>query len=155
MLFLQNNGLKKSVKINIINNINNINILVISMVMERFNTFRKVGKYEISTICLQSYPCKHYIRFENGETMMMSGAKIYGLLNAEGLSDKHFDCYAEYIRRRDFPTPEEIKQREEENLKIEQSIKIREKECNEQQKIVNQFKASSRIEKLKMKNNIH
>jgi hypothetical protein len=40
-------------------------------------------------------------------------------------------------------------------LKIEQSIKIREKECNEQQKIVNQFKASSRIEKLKMKNNIH
>ena len=123
--------------------------------MERFNSFRKVGKYEISTICLQTYPCKHTIRFENGETNIMSAPKIYTLLNAEGLSDKHFDYCAEYIRRRDFPTPEEIKQREEENFKIEESIKIREKQYNEQQKIVNQFKASSIIEKLKMKNNIH
>jgi hypothetical protein len=85
---------------------------------------------------------------------MMLGDKIYTLLDAEGLSDKHFDYCAEYIRRRDFPTSEEIKQREEKKLKIEESIKIREKECNEQQKIVNQFKASSVIEKLKMKNNI-
>jgi hypothetical protein len=121
---------------------------------EIFNSFRKVGKYEISTTCLQSYPCKHKVIFENGETTMMSGDKIYRLLNKECLSYKHFDCYAEYVRRQDFPTPEEIKETEEKILEIEKSNEIRKKEYNEQQKIINQFKASSRIEKLKMENNI-
>lgn len=65
---------------------------------------------------------------------MMSGDKIYRLLNKEGLSYKHFDCYTEYVRRQDFPTPEEIKETEEKILEIEKSNEIRKKEYNEQQK---------------------
>ena len=123
--------------------------------MERFNSFRKVGKYEISNTCLQSYPCKHNIRFENGETKLMSSDKIFSLLKNEGLTDKHFDIYEEFIRKRDFPTPEEIKKRENEIQMMQQAAEQWNREFAEQQKIIDQYKASSRLEKLKMKNNIH
>ena len=55
--------------------------------MERFNSFRKVGKYEISNTCLQTYPCKHTIIFENGESKLMSGDKIFTLLSFMYLID--------------------------------------------------------------------
>ena len=122
--------------------------------MEPFNSFRKVGKYEISNICLHTYPCKHSIKFENGETKIMTGDKIYRLFKSEGLSDPHIDDYAEWVRQFDFPTPEEIKKREEDRIRIQQASEKREKEAAERQKIVNQYKASSRLEKLKMKNNV-
>jgi hypothetical protein len=123
--------------------------------MDAFNTFKKVGKYEISNLCYETYPCKHSVRFESGETRTMLGDKIYSLLCAEGLSDAHFNGYKEVIRRREFPTPEEIKEREERELQIEQEMKLREQQCQEQQQIVNKYKASSRIEQLKLKHNIH
>ena len=122
--------------------------------MDGFNRFRTVGKYKISNICLQTYPCKHYITFENGETEMMSGDEIYRLFKSEGLYDKHIDSYAEFVRQRDFPTPEEIKEREDDRIRMQQITEKRAKEENERQQIVNQYKASSRLEKLKNKNNI-
>lgn len=122
--------------------------------MDEFNSFRTVGKYQISNICLETYPCKHYIKFENGETKLLSAATIYRLFKSEGLYDKHIDSYAEWIRKQDFPTPEEIKQREDERLKINQQTEQRLKELAEQEKLTNLYKASSRLEKLKQKNNI-
>jgi hypothetical protein len=118
------------------------------------DSFRKIGKYEISNKCLHSYPCKHTIKFENGETQIISGDKIYRLFKSEGLSDTHIDSYAEWVRQRDFPSPEEIKKREDDLLIIQQDSKKRAKEVIEQQKIVNHYKASSRLDKLKNQNNI-
>lgn len=59
----------------------------------------KIGKYEISNMCLKTYPCKHYIRNceDNSNFVTMSGPKIYHLLKKDGLSDKHFDEYANYV----------------------------------------------------------
>lgn len=118
------------------------------------NSFIKIGKYEISNICLETYPCKHYIKFENGETELMSGDKIYRLFKSEGLTYHHIDSYAEWVRQHDFPSPEEIKKKEDDQLRIRQASEKRAKEQAEQQKIVNQYKASSRLDKLKNKNNI-
>jgi hypothetical protein len=117
--------------------------------------FRKIGKYEISNMCLESYPCKHRIKFENGETQILSGDKIYCLFKSEGLSDAHIDSYAEWVSQFYLPSPEEIKTHEDDLLIIQQYSKKREKEAIEQQKIVNQYKASSRLDKLKNQNNNH
>lgn len=50
-------------------------------------------------MCLKTYPCKHYIRNceDNSNFVTMSGPKIYHLLKKDGLSDKHFDEYANYV----------------------------------------------------------
>lgn len=78
--------------------------------MDIYNySFRKVGKYQMSNMCLQSYPCKHIIKFETGEKTLMSGDKIYRLFKSEGLSDNHIDVYAEWVRQNDFSNPEENK----------------------------------------------
>jgi hypothetical protein len=122
--------------------------------IEISNTFRKIGEYEISNRCLQSYPCKHYIKLKNGNTKLMSGDKIYRLFKTEGLSDPHIDKYAEWVRQQDFPTLEEIMKKKNDPLRIQQDSEKRAKEEEEKQKIINQYKASSRIDKLKNKNNI-
>lgn len=122
--------------------------------MDELNSFRKIGKYEISNICLQSYPCKHYIKFKNGDTKLLSGDKIYRLFKSEGLSDLHIDEYAEWVRQCDFPSAEEIIKSKNDILRIQQASEKRAKETAEEQKIVNQYKASSRIDKLKNQNNI-
>jgi len=113
------------------------------------HTYRTVGKFQISDLCLQTYPCKHYIIFENGDKAMMSGDKIYTLLTDNQLSDDHFHCYGEYIRKRDFPTPEEIQQRAERVIKMKQYNEDRIKKQKEQEQIIQQYKASSRLDKLK------
>ena len=76
--------------------------------MELLNSFRKVGKYEISNICLETYPCQHYVKFKNGETKILFGDKIYRLFKSEGLTDPHIDSYAKWVREHDFPSLEEI-----------------------------------------------
>jgi len=50
---------------------------------------------------------------------MISGDEIYRLFKSEGLYDKHIDKYAEFVRQRDFPTPEEIKEREDDKIRIQ------------------------------------
>lgn len=137
--------------------------------MEIFNSFRKIGKYEISNCCLETCPCQHYIKFENGETELLSSDIIYCLFKSEGLSDPHIDIdyedididseglsyrYAEFVRQRDCISPEEILKRTVDRVIIQQAYEKRAKDATEQQKIVDQYKASSRIDKLKNKNNI-
>lgn len=66
------------------------------------NNYRTIGKYKMSNICLESYPCQHIIEFENGEKKLMFGDKIYCLFNSEGLSDPHIDHYAEWVKKRNY-----------------------------------------------------
>ena len=83
--------------------------------------YRKVGNYYISNICLESYPCQHTVCLESGVYELTSGAQIYRLLMSKGLSDPHFDKYKEYVRKIDFPTPEQKKEAEE-KIKIRQQL---------------------------------
>ena len=122
--------------------------------MEELNSFRKVGKYQISNICLETYPCQHFVKFKNGEITRLFSHEIYRLFKSEGLSDSHIDGYAEYVRQCDNPTLEEITKREHEKIKIQQDSEKRKQAEVERQIIVNQSKASSRIDKLKSKHNI-
>ena len=113
-------------------------------------TFRKIGEFYISNLCLETYPCKHYIKLKNGETKLMRGDDIYKLFHKNGIKDDHFDKYIEFIKNE--------KQRK---IDFTESAKQIKKEMNEKQKqrdkekaIIEQYKASSRIEKLKQQNNI-
>lgn len=116
---------------------------------------RTIGKYEISDLCLLSYPCQHYIKnTETGESSRMSGANIFCMLRDDGLSDTHFNDYAEYIRKRDNPTPEEIAEKETQNRINEERREQQKREKEEKERITNSYKASSRLERLKAKNNV-
>lgn len=118
------------------------------------DSYREVGNYELSTLCMESYPCQHYVKFKNGNTRLFTSDIIYRIFKSEGLSDPHIDKYAEFVRQHDFPTPEEIVIIKNMKLKNQEVIEKREKEADEKQKIINQYKASSRIDKLKKQNNV-
>lgn len=120
-----------------------------------FNKFTVAGNYEIYDLCLETYPCKHSVKNTvTGEMSIMSGAEIFILLKDMEKSDEHFDIYAEYIRKRDHPTPEEIYERENRETRLqEQNERLRIKK-EEQKSIINQYKASSRLERLKAKHNV-
>ena len=119
------------------------------------NKCRLIGDYEISDICLLTYPCQHYVKNTiTGESSRMMGDKIYTMLKEKGLSDKHFDDYAEYVRKRDNPTPEELAERRERERKFQEQRDKQKKEREEQERLTNQYKASSRLEKLKAKHNV-
>jgi hypothetical protein len=116
--------------------------------------YRTVGPYQISNTCLQTYPCQHTVIFPDGTSRRMWGDKIYTMLREENLSDSEFDNYAEFIQKRDNPTPEEIAERnlrQEENMKKQKEKEARDAEINN---IINKHKASSVIDRLKQKNNI-
>jgi hypothetical protein len=101
--------------------------------------FRKIGNYEISNECLQCYPCKHSVKFDNGEVKLMYGDDIYRLFQSEGLRDPHINSYAEWVRQCDFPISEETQEQQQ---------------GDQQETMIHQYKASSRLKKLKSKNNI-
>ncbi len=123
--------------------------------MNDLNSYRTVGKYQISNMCLQSYPCQHsIIHTETGETKQMYGSAIYTLLKEDGMSDAHFDRYAEYIRRHEHPTVGELANERHNEQTMQENRLAHKKRKEEQDKIINQFKASSRLDKLKAKNNI-
>ena len=102
--------------------------------MEDLNGFKKIGNYELSTICLKSYPCQHVVKLKNGDTRLMRSDNIYRLFKSEGLSDPHIDMYAEWVRQCDYLSSKEIMNREHNILKIQQDEKQRAKEKDEQQK---------------------
>ena len=84
----------------------------------------------------------------------MSGDKIYEMLKKDGLSDNHFDVYAESIRKRDHPTAEELveKEKEKESMDImikERDERIRQREENIQLGI--KTGSSARLDRLKAK----
>ena len=87
-----------------------------------------IGKYSIGDMCMLTYPCQHYVtNSETNETTLMSGDNIYEMLTKEGLSDEHFDVYAEYIRKRDHQQMKNLlKKRNSENAKSSLERKRRE-----------------------------
>lgn len=57
---------------------------------------RKIGNFEISNICLLSYPCKHHVEdTRTGLTQLMNGPDIYNLIKQHGLTYDHFDRYSD------------------------------------------------------------
>ena len=105
-----------------------------------------VGDYEISTMCLQSMPCQHSMRKKNGEWGHFRGDSIYLMLKKDNLNHVHFDKYAEFIRKQNDPV--EIEIRRQERIKTEEIIKARDIENRQTQEHIDNFKASSRLEKL-------
>lgn len=127
-----------------------------------------MGDYEIEQTCFNStYPCKHWIKYKK-RAKLMTGDKIYTLLKNKKMTHTHFEKYGEYIRKRDFPTPQEMEEQEQERerlLKRQQELHELEqeqerkkqkwmREYEEKQAITNKYKASTMIEKLKAKHNI-
>lgn len=52
--------------------------------------FDTVGKYRISTICLQSYPCQHYVvDTTTGKADVLTAVDMYKMLEREGLYYEH------------------------------------------------------------------
>jgi len=113
-----------------------------------------VGKYEISDLCLLTYPCQHFVtNTETGEASRMSGDKIFCMLRDEKLSHPHFAPFAECVIKRDNPTPEEIAERDARKKQRDEQLEKHKKEQEEREKLINTYKASSRLERLKAKNN--
>ncbi len=109
-----------------------------------------VGKYKISLICLQSYPCKHYIMDTTvtpEKTILQGAVDIYLMLEKEGLSHEHFDYCKEVIWKRDHPTDEEIDERN----RMDQIFLEYFEEQAKRKEEVNATKASSYLDKLKRK----
>jgi hypothetical protein len=105
-----------------------------------------VGDYLISTICLSTFPCQHSVRNQNGEWRLFSGDTIYLMLKKNNLSTEHFDKYEEFLRKQNDPVEIETRRQERINeKKMEEELTI---ERLKKQEHINNFKASSRLEKL-------
>jgi hypothetical protein len=111
---------------------------------------RRIGKYNISTMCLETFPCQHFVEnTETGETYRINGGEIFKMLRDDGLSDNHFNMYKEHVRKQEFPTLEEIRSREKWARRLDEATAQRNEEKRHQQGVVNQYKASSYTERLK------
>ena len=97
-------------------------------------------------MCYQTYPAKHLVKnTETGESCIMCGGNIFCMLRDDGLSHPTFDKYAEHVRRRDHPTPEEIAEAAETRRRIEKESQKRLEKSRELEAITNKYKASSRL----------
>ncbi len=113
-----------------------------------------VGNFQISELCLQTFPCKHSF-LNKGSWEIMNAVEIYSILKERCLSHPHFEYCKDVIRKWNNPTPEEIRQNEKiiETRRIAKIISENElNEINELNKIGKQFGASARLDKLKLKN---
>jgi len=114
----------------------------------------KIGRYTISSMCLESYPCKHSVYDENTAiTRTMYGDDIYCMLQDENLFHKHFDIYKEYISDNRNPTAEALTEALTE-AKLEEQRKQREIEEAERVLERDKYKVSSYLERLKSRLNI-
>lgn len=116
------------------------------------------GKYEVSSLCMMTSPCEHYVRNTYTDKIyLMNGIEIYDMLHTEGIHDSHFDEYAEVSLQRKNPSEEDKRMlKEYEKLEREMLIKHEEekRERERQTQLGQQYKASSRLERLKAQNNI-
>jgi hypothetical protein len=56
-----------------------------------------VHDYQISDVCMESYPCKHWVTLPDGTRNMMSGLAIYRMLLQENKEiPDHFEQYANF-----------------------------------------------------------
>ncbi len=90
------------------------------------NEFRLIGKYWISELCLESYPCKHYVEVKNNTLKVIDSPTIFKMLREENVYNKHFYKYKEYVRKIENPTPEEINESKLKQLEYENKIKQQE-----------------------------
>ncbi len=114
-------------------------------------------------MCLESYPCKHYIQCDKlGIKGIYDGEQICYFLNQYGIDkhwnvkikDNHFNKYINSMSP--FPSPEIIARIK---AKYEDDIKISEQKYKEEYKdrliqIENMEKYTNRLERLKSKNNV-
>lgn len=135
--------------------------------MENINDlYYAVGDFQISKICKKTFPCKHdVLNTKTNETCVILGTEIFKLLKENNISIAHFNKFdpnrricASASGSIEYLTPEQEKQREKrlEQYRVECEKQLEEANIKrkEQQKIIDQFKASSHLEKLKTKNNI-
>lgn len=112
----------------------------------------EIGKYSITGICLQTYPCQHWVtNKETNKVNLMWGDQIYTMLSKERLSHPHFTMYAEYIRKRDKPTLKEIYEEIVTRNQIMEQMAKREAEQKEKDKITKKYCASSYLDRVKSK----
>lgn len=114
--------------------------------------YRTLGKYKISNMCMQSYPCKHWIEYEDGKHGMMNGDEIYSMLRKEGVYDAHFNAYRNrYIFGLCFTTDSVIDPQNNEKPDLNTLVKRAEEDKIRKQAELdaNPHKASSRLDKLK------
>lgn len=124
------------------------------------NTFRTIGQYEISDMCLQTFPCQHYVKKNNGSTTRMFGSDIYCMLLNEEIHDEHFDMYIQYIQKRDHPTQEDLAEREKQRLERQKEKEKSDLEEAQRQAIIDEnrrlgakYSSSSRISRLRSAHN--
>lgn len=120
--------------------------------------YRQLGTLKINSFCCLTYPCQHTVEnMETGETKMMFGDKIFIALRDQGISDKHFDIYREYVRKRENPTEEEIaaqKAFEEKYRVANENAKKSEEKWRKNREEAYITRASSRLERLKQRHNV-
>jgi hypothetical protein len=112
-------------------------------------------KYNISELCFESFPCKHYVTdTTTNVTNLMCATEIYTLLQKEDSSNPHFDYCAEYIRKRDFPTNQELEEQKIHEFVTEKILEKQRLDKIEQEKLnmhYKSFASSSYLERLKQK----
>lgn len=119
--------------------------------------YRCVDGYYISMTCMQTYPCKHYVKTSFSEKpRMMSGSEIYLMLKAKtDKVDSHFKQYSELVRCRTSPTPEEIAEDEAELNRREETASRQQEERAKREvelkHIHDNYSASFYLEKVKAK----
>lgn len=124
------------------------------IIQQMEKSYYTVGHYRISTECLQTYPCKHYVKDVNSnvdELRMMCSDKIYKMLKNENLSHAHFNEYEEFVRKHENPTVEELAEKQIEEDRVQEEMQKREKEQEEKNAIIDKYKASTHLERLKLK----
>ena len=97
---------------------------------------------------MESYPCIHsVININTGIIQSMDGDEIYTLLKNEGHSDEHFEGYADFTH----PTAEELFEREQIQIRLEEEYENAQQEREEeaQKVIADKFKMLTHIENLK------
>lgn len=120
---------------------------------------RIIGKYIIYKNCYkyrEIFPelgsiCDEYIVFNMCTmcTRTMNGEEIYIMLKKSGIFHEQFNHYGEIIRKRDNPTPEELAEKQEIIRKQQEKEEIERLDLEECQRIIDKYKASSRLDKLK------
>jgi len=61
------------------------------------------SNYEISCLCMESYPCQHSVKNKKTNIVkVMSGVEIYEMLKKENIFLEHFNEYADWNKKHTF-----------------------------------------------------
>ncbi len=117
----------------------------------KFDGYYKTGNYNISELCLETYPCKHYVMdCDGGNCRLLKGDEIYRLLKKDGIqNDPHFKMYEEGYSLKGYFNFLRAGEHMQTIAELREEQKKRDDKILAENEIINKFKASSRIEKLK------